>query len=340
MSKKEDNSRNFLGVAYQVEGAILSDQGEFAENICKYVRVLKEATMSTFHTYNDVVMQGKYSQASDIATDFYKKVATVIAEHGFYDGKECYDELSKLLESHTIGKIDMIQVQYFWYRILQEIKHKAFAEICNSNGVKMKDLVSYKGFDRSVEVKQYYYTNEEEHKKVLNIIDNKSTEENDSKGQNVQISPEELKRQKEAEEAQQAKIEAEKAEAKRLEAEKSAIEEEKRLQAEKAIEEEKRQTGIAKINERIFRIRKDMKDVEAFGLLVEGYDEFEKILKGEEVKSHFNDDQIAKCENALKTAENSLENTIESYSEKPFCSFTRPDCHSKFQYVEMYPAIN
>ena len=237
MSKKEDNSRNFLGVAYQVEGAILSDQGEFAENICKYVRVLKEATMSTFHTYNDVVMQGKYSQASDIATDFYKKVATVIAEHGFYDGKECYDELSKLLESHTIGKIDMIQVQYFWYRILQEIKHKAFAEICNSNGVKMKDLVSYKGFDRSVEVKQYYYTNEEEHKKVLNIIDNKSTEENDSKEQNVQISPEELKRQKEAEEARKARVEAEKAE-------------EKRLQAEKAIAEEKRQAGIAKINER------------------------------------------------------------------------------------------
>ena len=327
MSKKEDKRGNFLGVAYQVEGAILSEQGKLAENICKYVRVLKEATMSTFHTYNDVFMQGKYSQSSDIATDFYKKVATVIAEHGFYDGKECYDELSKLLESHTIGKIDMIQVQYFWYRILQEIKHKAFAEICNSNGVKMKDLVSYKGFDRSVEVKQYYYTNEEEHKKVLNIIDNKSTEENDSKGQNVQISPEELKRQKEAEEARKARVEAEKAE-------------EKRLQAEKAIAEEKRQAGIAKINERIFRIRKDMKDVEAFGLLVEGYDEFEKILKGEEVKSHFNDDQIAKCENALKTAENSLENTIESYSEKPFCSFTRPDCHSKFQYVEMYPAIN
>ena len=327
MSKKEDKRGNFLGVAYQVEGAILSEQGKLAENICKYVRVLKEATMSTFHTYNDVVMQGKYSQSSDIATDFYKKVATVIAEHGFYDGKECYDELSKLLESHTIGKIDMIQVQYFWYRILQEIKHKAFAEICNSNGVKMKDLVSYKGFDRSVEVKQYYYTNEEEHKKVLNIIDNKSTEENDSKGQNVQISPEELKRQKEAEEARKARVEAEKAE-------------EKRLQAEKAIAEEKRQAGIAKINERIFRIRKDMKDVEAFGLLVKGYDEFEKVLKGEEVKSHFNDDQIAKCENALKTAENSLENTIESYSEKPFCSFTRPDCHSKFQYVEIYPAIN
>ena len=327
MSKKEDKRRNFLGVAYQVEGAILSEQGKLAENICKYVRVLKEATMLTFHTYNDVVMQGKYSQSSDIATDFYKKVSTVIAEHGFYDGKECYDELSKLLESHAIGKIDMIQVQYFWYRILQEIKHKAFAEICNSNGVKMKDLVSYKGFDRSVEVKQYYYTNEEEHKKVLNIIDNKSTEENDSKEQNVQISPEELKRQKEAEEARKARVEAEKAE-------------EKRLQAEKAIAEEKRQAGIAKINERIFRIRKDMKDVEAFGLLVDGYDEFEKVLKGEEVKSHFNDDQIAKCENALKTAENSLENTIESCSEKPFCSFTRPDCHSKFQYVEIYPAIN
>ena len=119
-----------------------------------------------------------------------------------------------------------------------------------------------------------------------------------------------------------------------------AIAEEKRLQAEKAIAEEKRQAGIAKINERIFRIRKDMKDVEAFGLLVKGYDEFEKVLKGEEVKSHFNDDQIAECENALKTVENSLENTIESYSEKPFCSFTRPDCRSKFQYVEMYPAIN
>ena len=328
MSKKEDKRGNFLGVAYQVEGAILSEQGKFAENICKYVRVLKEATMSTFHTYNDVFMQGKYSQSSDIATDFYKKVATVIAEHGFYDGKECYDELSKLLESHTIGKIDMIKVQYFWYRILQEIKHKAFAEICNSNGVKMKDLVSYKGFDRSVEVKQYYYTNEEEHKKVLNIIDNKSTEENDSKEQNVQISPEELKRQKEAEEAQQAKIEAEKAEEKRLEAEKNAI------------EEEKRQAGIAKINERIFRIRKDMKDVEAFGLLVDGYDEFEKILKGEEVKSHFNDDQIAECKKALKTVENRLENTIESCGEKPFYSFTRPDCRSKFQYVEIYPAIN
>lgn len=325
MSKKEDKRGNFLGVAYQAKGAIDSELGEFVENINKYVGVFIDATMSTFHTYNDIVTQGRYSQDSDIATDFYKKVSTVIAEYGFYDGKECYDELSKLLESHTVGKKDMIQVQYF--RIFLEIKHKAFDETCNSYGVKMEDLVSYIGLDRSAKVKKFYYTNEEEHQKVLNIIGNISIEEQDDK-QQVQISPEELKRQKEAEEAQQAKIEAEKAEEKRLEAEKNAI------------EEEKRQAGIAKINERIFRIRKDMKDVKAFRLPVDGYDEFEKVLKGEEVKSHFNDDQIAKCENTLKTAENSLENTIESYSEKPFCSFTRPDCHSKFQYVEIYPAIN
>lgn len=326
MSKKEDNSRNFLGVAYQVEGAILSDQGEFAENICKYVRVLKEATMLTFHTYNDVVMQGKYSQASVIATDFYKKVSTVIAEHGFYDGKECYDELSKLLESHTIGKIDMIKVQYFWYRILQDIKHKAFAEICNSNGVKMKDLVSYKGFDRSVEVKQYYYTNEEEHKKVLNIIDNKSTEENDSKEQNVQISPEELKRQKEAEEARKARVEAEKAEAKRLQAEKNAR------------AEEKRQQEIAKINDRIFRLRADMKDVKEYYLPVEGYSQFEKELKGE-VKGHVNDDQLARFDNALKVVENNLEKAMNEVCKQPRSIMTQLP-NGKYSRVEIYPAIN
>ena len=324
MSKKEDKRRNFLGVAYQVEGAILSDQGEFAENICKYVRVLKEATMLTFHTYNDVVMQGKYSQSSDIATDFYKKVSTVIAEHGFYDGKECYDELSKLLESHTIGKIDMIQVQYFWYRILQEIKHKAFAEICNSNGVKMKDLVSYKGFDRSVEVKQYYYTNEEEHKKVLNIIDNKSTEENDSKEQNVQISPEELKRQKEAEEARKARLEAEKAEEKRLQTEKNARAEEKRKQE------------IAKIIDRVFRLRADMKDLDAFS--VEVYSQLNKDLLDRKIKFNSNDAKIEKYKKELKVAEKNLEEAMNEVCKQPRSIMTRLP-NGKCARIEIYPAI-
>ena len=321
---KEENNMNEFGFGFKLAENASEKDGKIFDNMKKYINVIAAAAMGTVA----ITYKPYDEKESEKAIGDGERVANIIAQYGFHDCKLCLRRLNDYIQGVALRELGS-KANYKKFMLnLTAIFIESIHTVCKENNIGIEELLGYKTLPKDVNVEAiFFYSKEEEE----NIFTTSKERERERKERLEARRKEEEKLQAELkamEEARKARFEAEKAEAERLQAEKNAI------------EEEKRQAGIAKINERIFRIRKDMKDVEAFGLLVDGYDEFEKVLKGEEVKSHFNDDQIAECKKALKTVENSLENTIENCSEKPFYSFTRPDCRSKFQYVEIYPAIN
>ena len=113
--------------------------------------------------------------------------------------------------------------------------------------------------------------------------------------------------------------------------------EEKRLQTEKnARAEEKRKQEIAKIIDRVFRLRADMKDLDAFS--VEVYSQLNKDLLDRKIKFNSNDAKIEKYKKELKVAEKNLEEAMNEVCKQPRSIMTRLP-NGKCARIEIYPAI-
>ena len=308
---KEENNMNEFGFGFKLAENASEKDGKIFDNMKKYINVIAAAAMGTVA----ITYKPYDEKESEKAIGDGEKVANIIAQYGFHDCKLCLRRLNDYIQGVALRELGS-KANYKKFMLnVTAIFIESIHTVCKEKDIGIEELLGYKTLPKDVNVEAIFFYSKEEEEDIF-TTSNERERERKERLEARRKEEEKLQAELKAmEEARKARFEAEKAEAERLQAEKNAI------------EEEKRQAGIAKI-------------VEAFGLLVEGYDEFEKILKGEEVKSHFNDDQIAECKKALKTVENRLENTIESCGEKPFYSFTRPDCRSKFQYVEIYPAIN
>ncbi len=324
------NEQTGIGFIFEAEGLDTPKLRLRFEEIQKNVRIMTDAAIDSLLSMFEETGDQK-SEEQKIA--YAHKIAAIIANDGFYDGKLCLKKLSLSLcnfarerfrgvKGLTPSKTDVISLNIF---------NEALSNYCNDIGIKIGELTNYTPLPKSVKIAPTFFSTQEEYITLLQLLDKHKAAVAEAekaiankKSKNGKISPEELKRQKEAEEARKARLEAEKAEEKRLQTEKNARAEEKRKQE------------IAKIIDRVFRLRADMKDLDAFS--VEVYSQLNKDLLDRKIKFNSNDAKIEKYKKELKVAEKNLEEAMNEVCKQPRSIMTRLP-NGKCARIEIYPAI-
>ena len=321
MKENEKQNQRDFGVAYRALNLKKQKDINTFEQIQENIRAITKAAINTLMYFykNDNSPRSKDEIISN-----GEEIANIIAKYGFHDVIECFDSLTIFLQKVASKK----NVRFFDNRFGLHLTINEFIQelalVCKEKEIDINKVLSYQTLPKSIKVEPVFFYTEEEEQKIQRMIDDSD-----------EIAKQELEaKKKENEKLQAGRERKEEEQLARLEAEKA---EEKRLQTEKnARAEEKRKQEIAKIIDRVFRLRADMKDLDAFS--VEVYSQLNKDLLDRKIKFNSNDAKIEKYKKELKVAEKNLEEAMNEVCKQPRSIMTRLP-NGKCARIEIYPAI-